>query len=120
MRKLAIAALLFAMSVAAGDVSGKWSGTMTPEGENGSRPVFIILTQDGDKLSGSGGPNESDQHPMQNGKVKDGRLIFEVPAGGGTFAFDLKIAGDEIKGDLQFKTDSETRTAKVSLKRAGA
>src|SRR5258708_17895899 len=100
MRGITITALVLAMSGVAGDVSGKWSGAMTPVGEDGQHPIYMILSQDGDKLSGSGGPNESDQHPFQNGKVSGDRLTFDVPSGKGTFSFDLKISGDEIKGDL--------------------
>ena len=53
------------------------------------------------------------------GKVEGNRLTFEVAAGKGTFIFHLKLVGDEITGNLQFKGDNETRTAKVSLKRVG-
>ena len=111
------AALLFAMCLMGAGVSGKWSGSIMPNGEEHSRPVYMILHQDGDKLTGSGGPNESEQHPMQNGKVDGDRLTFEVPSGNGVFSFDLKIAGDEIAGDLQYKDENETHTARVSLKR---
>lgn len=117
MRKITITALLFAMCAMAGEVSGKWSGTLDVDGGEGSKPAFIVLNQDGSKLTGSGGPDESEQHPIQNGKVEGDRLTFEVPAGKGTFVFDLRISGDEIKGDLQVKSDNETKTAKVSLKR---
>ena len=106
--------------MAAGDVSGKWSGTFKADAEDQTESLYMVFQQDGGKLTGSGGPNESQQHPMRNGKVEDNRLTFEVPAGKGTFIFDLKLAGDEITGNLQFKGDNETRTAKVSLKRVGS
>ena len=118
MRRIAMALMILAACAMAGDVSGKWSGSIMPDGEDGARPLYLIFSQDGNKLTGSGGPNESEQHPMQNGKIEGDRLTFEVQAGKGTFVFDLKIAGDEAKGDLQFKGDSETRTGKVTLKRA--
>ena len=121
MRKIVITVLLSAMCLLAGDVSGKWSGSFKPTGhEDHSHDLYIIFKQEGDRLSGSGGPNESKQHPMQNGKVEGDRLTFEVPAGKGTFIFDLRSTGDELSGDLQFKGEGETRTAKVSLKRAGS
>ncbi len=105
--------------MAAGDVSGNWSGTFI-DTENQSHSIYLVLKQDGATLTGSGGPDAEKQHQMQNGKVSDGRLTFEVAAGEGTFFFDLKAAGDQITGDLQFKAGNETRTAKVSLKRAGS
>src|SRR5262245_22916298 len=55
-------------------VSGKWSGTLefsNASGESKSGPAYMILKQDGNKVSGSGGPNEGEQHPIQNGKVLD-------------------------------------------------
>ncbi len=120
MRRVATAGLLFLTMAWAAGVSGKWSGKFSPANENSDQPLFLVLTQDGDKLTGSGGPNESEQHPMQNGKVEGDRVTFEVPAGKGTFVFDLKMTGDEMKGDLQFKeADGGMRNAKVSLKRAG-
>lgn len=120
MRAIVVALLLAVMAVAAGDISGKWSGTFKPDRDEGSQPLYMVFKQDGDKLTGSGGPNESEQHPMQNGRVEGDRVTFEVPAGKGTFVFDLKASGDELSGDLQFKRETETRTAKVSLKRLGS
>ena len=117
MRKIAIALMILAACAMAGEVSGKWSGSIMAEGED-ARPVYLIFNQDGNKLTGSGGPTESEQFPMQNGKIEGDRLTFEVQAGKGTFVFDLKITGDEAKGDLQLKGGSETHTAKVALKRA--
>jgi hypothetical protein len=110
--------MILAACAMAGTVSGKWSGAFMPDGGESAMPLYLIFNQDGNKLTGSGGPNESEQHPLQNGKIEGDRLTFEVPAGKGTFVFDLKISGDEAKGDLQFKGNSETRTAKVALKRA--
>jgi hypothetical protein len=117
MPRIAIALMIVAACVMAGEVSGKWSGQFTGE-EGVAMPLYMILTQDGNKLTGSGGPNESEQHPMQNGKIEGDRLTFEVPAGKGTFVFDLKITGDEAKGNVQLKGENETRSAKVTLKRA--
>jgi hypothetical protein len=110
----ALASLLLAVPV---DVSGKWSGSFKPDNEENTLPVFLVLKQDGATLTGTGGPEEGQQFPVQNGKIDGDRLIFEVNAGKGIFYFDLKLAEDEMAGGLQMKRDSETRTAKVSLKR---
>jgi hypothetical protein len=117
MRKILIAGLLSAACLLA-DVSGKWTGSFVPDGESENHPVYLVFKQDGEKLTGSGGPNESEQHPMQNGKVDGDKINFEVPAGKGVFIFDLKADGAAITGNLQFKAENETRTAKVSLKKA--
>jgi hypothetical protein len=118
MRILALLAGIVAVCMAAGDVSGNWSGTFT-DTENQSHSIYMVFKQDGATLTGSGGPDAEKQHPMQNGKIDGDKLTFEVPAGGGTFYFDLKLAGNEIKGDLELKGQDETHRAKVSLKRAG-
>ena len=118
MRKLAIAVVLSAFCAMADGVTGKWSGTFTPDSGEGDQPLFLILTQDENKLTGSGGPDESEQHPMQNGKVEGDHVTFEVPAGGGKFTFDLKVTGDELKGNLQVEGKENVRTAKVAAKRA--
>jgi hypothetical protein len=119
MRRLATVALLVVMAAWAAGVSGKWSGKFSPLDENSDEPLYLVLTQNGNELTGSGGPNESEQHPMQNGKIDGDHVTFEVPAGKGTFFFDLKMTGDEMKGDLQFKEASgNSRTAKVAVKRA--
>ena len=108
------------MTVVAGDATGKWTGTITPDGADRSEPAYMIFAQDGNKLSGSGGPDEAERHPFQDGKVQGDRMIFEVSTPKGTLSFDLKIVGDEIKGEVQAKKDGETRTARISLKRAGS
>jgi len=61
-----VIAMLFvaALSAFAGDVSGKYTGTIS----NGD-PVMIILKQDGANLTGSGGPGAACHGPA----VPDGR-----------------------------------------------
>ena len=117
MRKFAVALLASALSLVGADVAGKWSGSFTPDKENKSEPVYIILKQDGTKLTGSGGANADKQHPTLTGKVEGDKVTFEVRAGSGTFSFNLTTTGDEMSGDLQFKGEDVARTAKVSLKR---
>jgi hypothetical protein len=120
MRKMALARAVSTLCLAAADATGKWSGSLKPDGDEESHSAYLVIQQDGQKLTGSGGPNESEQHPMQNGKIAQDRLTFEVSAGKGTLFFDLKLVGDEMTGSVQLKGESEARTAKVSLKRVGS
>jgi len=95
--KRAIAMLFVsALCLLAGDVSGKYTGTI-PNGD----PVFLILKQDGAKLTGSGGPTEDQQFPMRNGKVEGDKLTFEIVAGdeGQVFKLNLTAKGDTIEGE---------------------
>ena len=123
MRKLALAALVFALSMGAADVTGKWTGALKPDGE-GDQPLYLVLKQDGGKLSGTGGPTADQQFPFENGKVDGDHVTFEVPVpaggGNGSFRFDLQLKGEEMSGAVEANMGGEKRNAKVSVKRAGS
>ena len=93
-------AMFLAFAAAAADASGKWSGTLQQEsGEDGS--AFVILKQDGAILTGSGGPNETEQWPFQNGKVAGDKVSFEVKSPDGVvYKCELTLAGDSLAGDV--------------------
>jgi uncharacterized protein (TIGR03435 family) len=79
-------------SFAATDVNGKWA----------SAPIYLILKQEGNKLSGSAGPSEKEQIlTFDNGVVDGDRVTFKV----GSFQFNLKLKGDEMKGDMRNGAD---------------
>jgi hypothetical protein len=116
MKKTALLVWLSAFTLLA-DVTGKWSGTGSKGDE--SHPLFFVLKQDGKTLTGSGGPSEDEQHPMEPGTVEGDRLKFKVIAGKGVLSFDLKASGDEINGQAEFKKDDgEAETFNVALKKA--
>jgi hypothetical protein len=117
MRNTAMTALLLAVPIFAADVSGKWSGSFGSDSSS-SQPIYLIVKQDGGRLTGSGGPSSSDQRPIQNGKVEGDRLTFEIEAGKGTLVFDLRTVRNELEGDLQLRSPEGTRVAKVSLRKA--
>ena len=121
MKSLLLTLLLVTLPLGAIDISGKWTGSFegqNPEGEKRTEPVFMILKQEGDKLTGSGGPNEGEQHAFQNGKVEGDKLSFEIALGNGvTISFNLTVTGDEIKGDMKRVRGDREQTAKLSLKR---
>ena len=80
--------LICASAAAAGDVTGTWSGN----------PFYLVIKQDGAKLSGTGGPGKKSQVVVEDGRVEGDRLTFRL----GPFRFDLRvIAPDEIKGEAQ-------------------
>jgi uncharacterized protein (TIGR03435 family) len=91
-------ALALVMLSANTDVTGVWAG-----------PVFTItFKQEGAKLSGTGGPDAKEQYQF-TGTIDGDRLLFKV----GEFDFDLRVAGDEIKGQMK----SGERTMEVAIKR---
>jgi len=120
MRTLFLAVAFVALPLAAIDVSGKWSGRFVDvQDEAKSESIFMILKQEGSQLSGSGGPTEDQQRPIQNGKVEGDNLTFEIATGKGTISFDLKATDDEIKGEMKRTRGDGTDTARASLKRVG-
>ncbi len=81
MKSLFLMLALVALPLDASDVSGKWSGTfeaVTNDGNTRSEPLLLIFKQDGEKLTGSGGPNEAERHDMRDGKVVGDKITFEV------------------------------------------
>src|ERR1700733_15049746 len=107
MKNLLLASLagLLVCSIAPGatDVSGKWSGA----------PFYFIFKQDGNKLSGTGGPSEKEQIvSFDNGVVEGDRIAFQA----GSLQVDLRVEGDEIRGEMRNGED----TLKVVLKRVEA
>ena len=104
-------------TVLAVDATGTWTGTFTPDGgEQGT--AHLVLKQDGQKLTGTAGPSETQQRSIQNGKADNGKIVFEVAGDGGIMKFSLKQDGDEITGDVTRERDGQTLTAKLAVKRA--
>jgi uncharacterized protein (TIGR03435 family) len=95
--------LVCGIALAATDVSGKWSGA----------PFYFIFKQDGNKLSGTGGPSEKEQIvSFENGVVEGDRIAFKA----GSLQVDLRVEGDEIRGEMRNGED----TLRVILKRVEA
>jgi hypothetical protein len=120
-KRMAIATLLVAVCATAGDPSGKWKGSFSSDEPGDSArasPVYVVLKQEGTRLTGTAGPAESQQMPITTGKAEGDRLVFEVEMGGGTIAFDLKPVGAELRGEMLLSEGGHKTTARVILKRA--
>lgn len=109
--------LLLALNAMAADLSGKWSGSFRADGADHDVPQLFILKQDGNKLTGSGGPNQSEQYPLENGKVEGDRVRFEITTGEWKFTYNLKADPGKMAGDLELTSLNDKRAAKVSLKK---
>jgi hypothetical protein len=117
MRKTLLAIIVFATSALAADFTGNWSGEGVTNGE--SHPLYFNFKQDGVTLSGTGGPNATEQHPFQNGKIDGDKIAFDVmPGGKGTIHFELKIDGDKLKGTVELRRDDRAESGTVTLKKA--
>ena len=118
MRKIVAILLLFVSTAVAVDLSGKWSGTFRATGADHDVPQLFILKQDGSKLTGSGGPDASEQYPIENPRIDDDKVTFEITTGEWKFRYQLKISGAHLTGDLELTSAGSRRTAKVALNRA--
>jgi hypothetical protein len=110
--------LLLAASAMVGDVTGTWTGTFKANGGDHTVPQIVVLKQEGNKLTGSAGPEAEEQYPIENGRVDGDHVTFELTSGEWRFSYDLKLtARDEMQGGLDLKSLNNSRTAKVSLNR---
>jgi hypothetical protein len=110
--------LLCVAGAAASDVAGKWSGTFKASGGDRGIPQVVIFKQEGNKLTGSAGPDADEQYPIENGRIEGNRVRFELTSGEWRFSYDLQRAGDdEMKGNLELTSVNNRRTAVVSLSR---
>ena len=117
--KTPITLIMILLSAAvASDLSGKWSGQFKADGADHGVPQLFILQQQGTKLTGSGGPNEGEQYPIENGNIEGDEAKFELTTGEWKFTYRLKRTGqDELQGDIKLEEVGDRRTAKVSLRR---
>ncbi len=122
MRRLFLLLTVLAASLAAADLTGKWSGTVDLKGPDGSESggAWLELKQQGDEITGKAGPSEEELHPISDAKFDGKRLTFQVTGPQGQvfkLALDL-IADDKLEGAIEGQTDSGDKiTGKISLKK---
>jgi hypothetical protein len=108
--------LAAAWTLSAADLTGKWAGTvdMKQDGDAQTIPVVMIVKQEGNKLTGTAGPEE-DQHAIQKGVVDGDTVTLEVDGGEAIYYLELKVDGDQISGAVKQGADGEKM--KIALKR---
>jgi hypothetical protein len=108
--------LAAAWTLSGADLTGKWSGTvdMKQDGEAQTIPVVMIVKQEGNKLTGTAGPEE-DQHAIQKGVVDGDTVTFEVDSGEAIYYLEMKLDGDQLSGAAKVGADGEKM--KIALKR---
>jgi hypothetical protein len=117
--------LLTALTLSAGELTGKWSGKFditNSSGETKPDSAYMNLKVEGTTVTGTAGPNEGEQWTIKKGKLEAGKLSFEVAPEGdgdsGLIVFDLVFDGDTIRGSAAGTGDNgEKMSAKVELKR---
>jgi hypothetical protein len=117
MRKRLLVLLFFAASLFAADFNGKWKGKAVDNG--GWHPLYIFLRQDGNTLTGSGGPDGGTQDAIQNGKVEGNHLVFDIALGNrAPIHFDLTGDASGLKGTAETKRNGQIVTTAVTLYRS--
>ena len=117
MRKILLAILVFATSALAADFTGNWTGEGVTNGD--SHPLYFILKQDGNMLSGTGGPNANEQHPFRSAKIDGDKIILDVGVGEkGTIHFELKATGSVLKGTVELRREDGTESGTVTLQKS--
>jgi hypothetical protein len=116
---LVLAAL--AGAATADEVTGKWSGSFNATHSNGETKestATFILKQSGTDITGTVGPDESDQVAIQKGKIEGSKITLEAEHQGHVVKFALVLAGaDRMTGEAQMSGEGETATAKVDVSR---
>ena len=115
-----VLAVLAVAAVADVDVSGKWSGTFNMTGPDGDKDgtALLILKQSGTDISGTVGPSEDEQFPIQKGKIEGAKITLEADHDGHTMKIDLVLAADRITGEAHMEADGHVLNAKVDVSRA--
>jgi opacity protein-like surface antigen len=112
-------AILVAFTALAADATGKWSGTYSFEtGTEGA--AVVNLKQSGTTITGTAGPGEDQQWPIQNGKIAGNKLTAELksPDDGTVYKLELVMDGDNMKGGLSATTpDGQSMKGKLELAR---
>ena len=116
-----VLAVLACAAVADVDVTGKWSGTFNatgPNGETNEGSALLMLKQSGTEISGTVGPSEDEQFPIQKGKIEGDKITLEADHDGHTMKIDLVLAADRITGEAHMEADGHVLNAKVDVSRA--
>jgi len=105
-------------AAAGADVSGKWTGSFkmtAPDGQTQEGTAVLMLKQMGGDITGSAGPDESEQHALAKGKIVGDKITLETDDG---VKLDLVLTGERIAGEVTITREGETRKAKLDVGRA--
>jgi hypothetical protein len=119
--RAALLSVVLTLAASAGDISGTWSGSLKitgPDGQTQDDTVHMVLKQEGGKLTGTAGPNASEQMPIEKGTVDGNKVTLEVPIPNGTFKFDIALDGEHLKGDVTMSAGGQAMKAKMDATRA--
>jgi hypothetical protein len=106
-RRLVGCLFVLAVTLAAADASGKWTG---PAGEY---KVTLELKQEGEKVTGTLGETGGTPFAIENGKAQGNLITFEVNPDE-RYQFKLELKGEQLKGTV---VTGDGLTIEIDLKR---
>jgi hypothetical protein len=121
MKTIFYSLVLFAMTLSAADLTGKWSGTYDvtiSDGQTLKGRVYMVLTQSGSDLTGTIGPDEQQQSQITKGKVENDRITFENQTEGPLMRFELRLENEHIRGEGRGDMEGMKIQAKLEMARA--
>jgi hypothetical protein len=105
-----ILVVLLSAAAMAADINGKWKAEFsTPDGTQ--RVNTFNFKVDGAKLTGTVAGTQ-DETQIQNGKIAGDDLSFTAERPFGTFTYNGKVTGSEIKFKVTFNDQTFEMTAK--------
>ena len=116
LRLLAVTALI-GVAMADVKVTGKWSGTFSitrDNGESKDATAVMNLKQTGGEITGTVGPTNDEQFPIQKVKIDGDKITLEAEHGGQAIKFTLVCSADHITGEANMSSENG-ETAKVKL-----
>src|ERR1041384_7588873 len=106
MRRTLMIFLACVFTLTAADVTGKWTGTFTPDGGD-QGPALLILEQKGESLTGTAGPDDSQRFDIINGKVTGDTVTFQTDSGNSVMKFELTLKGEGLSGQVSRERDGQ-------------
>ena len=115
-RSLVLALLLWAAPAMAGDVDGKWAGTVSTPG--GDFEVAYEFKSDGTMLTGSTTSPDGSMVMIKNGKIDGNKIAFLVSLDFGGMMFDINYTGVVTAEEIKLTADFAGMPFEYSVKKA--
>src|ERR1017187_8503491 len=116
MKALLAMFVVFALVASAADVAGVWNGAFRVHDGEHDVPQLFTLKQAGSRISGTGGPDSSEQYPVLHGQLANSHLKFEIKSTLRDFVYDLKETNNELRGTVVITGGDAPVTGEVWLK----
>lgn len=115
MKLLSSLLLLTSLATTTG-LSGVWTGGF--RGGDSEIPQLFTFHQQGSSLTGTGGPDSTEQFSIVNGTITGNTVKFEIDNGQRRFFYVLSDAHNKLRGHLTIRSRESTLTTTVWLDRS--